>query len=145
MLPLHCFNVVVQFEFEFFEFEFNLNLFEPFAKRKNRKTRFQPKPAQPSFSSSLPAAQFSSPAHSFFLAQSVAPSPLSLADVRGPPVRASFLAVAEQDSAPSPLPRAPPGLSWPARQGNPSRPYLSAATSLGTLSSRSRRPFTRKP
>ena len=57
MLPLHCFNVVVQFEFEFFKFEFNLNLFEPFAKRKNRKTRFQPKPAQPSFSSSLPAAQ----------------------------------------------------------------------------------------
>ena len=49
MLPLHCFNVVVQFEFEFFEFEFNLNLFEPFAKRKNRKTRFQPKPpARPS-------------------------------------------------------------------------------------------------
>ena len=66
-----------------------------------------------------PPAQFSSPARSFFLAQSVAPSPLSLADVRGPPVRASFLAVAEQDSAPSPLPRAPPGLSWPARQGIP--------------------------
>ena len=140
MLPLNCFNVVVQFEFEFFEFEFNLNLFEPFAKKKeNRKTHFQPKPAQPSFSSSLPAAQFSSPARSFFLAQSVAPSPLSLADVRGPPVRASFPAVAEQDSAPSPLPRAPPGLSWLARQGNPSRPYLSAATSLGTLSIGSRR------
>jgi len=34
MLPLHCFNVVVQFEFEFFEFEFNLNLFEPFAKKE---------------------------------------------------------------------------------------------------------------
>jgi len=33
MLPLNCFNVVVQFEFEFFEFEFNLNLFEPFAKK----------------------------------------------------------------------------------------------------------------
>ena len=36
MLPLHCFNVVVQFEFEFFEFEFNLNLLEPFAKRFNK-------------------------------------------------------------------------------------------------------------
>ena len=34
MLPLHCFNVVVQFEFEFFKFEFKLNLFESLAKKK---------------------------------------------------------------------------------------------------------------
>ena len=34
MLPLHCFNVVVQFEFEFFKFGFELNLFEVFCKKK---------------------------------------------------------------------------------------------------------------
>jgi len=37
MLPLHCFNVVVQFEFEFFKFEFKLNLFESLAKERKKK------------------------------------------------------------------------------------------------------------
>ena len=89
-----------------------MNVFESLYFKKKRKaktalfplTRFQPSPnpfslilflsrgpnslllfffRPETFSS---PAQFSSPAHSFFLAQSVAPSPLSLADVRGPPV-----------------------------------------------------------
>jgi len=46
MLPLHCFNVVVQFEFEFFKFEFKLNLFESLAKERKKKL-FRPKTPQP--------------------------------------------------------------------------------------------------
>ena len=64
MLPLHCFNVVVQFEFEFFKFEFKLNLFESLAKER-KKRLFRPKtpqPAQPfSFPFFFPAAQPPSP------------------------------------------------------------------------------------
>ena len=39
MLPLHCFNVVVQFEFEFFKFEFKLNLFESLAKERKKEKK----------------------------------------------------------------------------------------------------------
>ena len=42
MLPLHCFNVVVQFEFEFFEFGFKLNLFEVFCKKKKNLSLLSP-------------------------------------------------------------------------------------------------------
>ena len=68
MLPLHCFNVVVQFEFEFFKFEFKLNLFESLAK----KSLFQPKtPSRPSIFPSL----FPPPAQSRARAGPSAPSP----------------------------------------------------------------------
>ena len=42
MLPLHCFNVVVQFEFEFFKFGFKLNLFEVFCKKKKNLSLLSP-------------------------------------------------------------------------------------------------------
>ena len=57
MLPLHCFNVVVQFEFEFFEFGFKLNLFEVFCKKKKKTFLF----SLPLF---LLSAQTASPAQS---------------------------------------------------------------------------------
>ena len=64
MLPLNCFNVVVQFEFKFFEFEFKLNLFEGFCKRKEKENR-KPLP------SAQPAAQ---PVYFLFLFLSTGPT-----------------------------------------------------------------------
>ena len=84
MLPLHCFNVVVQFEFEFFEFGFKLNLFEVFCQKKkpfsslSLSFSFQPKPpARPSplLFSFRTRPNLPSPAQSRARAGPSAPSP----------------------------------------------------------------------
>ena len=69
MLPLHCFNVVVQFEFEFFKFEFKMNLFESLAKERKKKASFGPKRlSRPSpFPFFFPAGPISPPAGPAFL------------------------------------------------------------------------------
>ena len=70
MLPLHCFNAVVQFEFEFFELGFKLNLFEVFCKKKKKTFIF----SLPLF---LLSAQTASPAQSALFSLS-ARAPTSL-------------------------------------------------------------------
>ena len=121
-------------------------MFEPFAKRKNRKTRFQPKPAQLSFSSSFPRPK-SPTAGPVPLPRprSVPPLPPILCLPHGarpsglllPPVRAGL-----QLKESGPNKRRRPA-AWPARQGASSPPYISAADPSvppGTLPSRRRCP-----
>jgi len=147
MLPLHCFNVVVQFEFEFFKFEFKLNLFESLAKER-KKSLFRPKtpqPAQPFFFSPFLPAQ-PNPAGPI---PSPRPSSRPLSSL--PPTGGPHL------SGPSPSSRARLGLEpesghatprrpspWRTRQGLPRPLFKRRPTPLGPLRAASRRQRRRR-
>ena len=140
MLPLHCFNVVVQFEFEFFKFQFKLNLFESLAKerKKEKKSLFRPKtpqPAQPfSFPFFFPAAQPPSPGPVSRARRPIRAFPSCVADRRVPLVGSfSFPCAGRTPPSPSAA-RALP--AWPARQGASASAYKRRRPHPGTLPNR---------
>ena len=144
MLPLHCFNVVVQFEFEFFEFGFELNLFEVFCKKKKKtfsslslSFSFQPKaPARPSPLLFLfpHAAQPPSPGPVSRARRPIRAFPSCVADRRVPLVGSfSFPCAGRTPPSPSAA-RALP--AWPARQGASASAYKRRRPHPGTLPNR---------
>ena len=127
MLPLHCFNVVFQFEFEFFKFEFKLNLFESLAKER-KKSLFRPKtpqPAQPFFFSPFlpaqpnPAGPIPSPRPSSRPLSSLPPTGRPHLSGPSPSSRARLGLEPESGHA---TPRRPS--PWRARQGGPTSPQF---------------------
>ena len=116
MLPLHCFNVVVQFEFEFFKFEFKLNLFESLA--KERKKEKKPLSAQNAsagpalfLSLFLSRGPTSLPRPSLARAPAHPRLPLLCRRQAGPARRILLLPVRGPDSAESERRTRPPGVA----------------------------------
>ena len=134
MLPLHCFNVVVQFELEFFKFEFKLNLFESLAKER-KKSLFRPKtpqPAQPFFFSPFlpaqpnPAGPIPSPRPSSRPLSSLLPTGRPHLSGPSPSSRARLGLEPESGHA---TPRRPS--PWRTRQGLPRPLFKHRPTPLG--------------
>ena len=131
------------------EFKFELNCLNLLLKKRRRNLSLTLSPFSPTHS------HFPFPSPFLFLspraqgqrrgpfphARPTPSSPSSLCRRQaGPACRGHLPRVSDADSrSPAAARPAPLFPSWPARQGNPSRPYLSAATSLGTLSIGSRR------
>ena len=138
MLPLHCFNVVFQFEFEFFKFEFKLNLFESLAKERKKEKK---KPLSAQNASAGPAlflslflsrGPTSLPRPSLARAPAHPRLPLLCRRQAGPARRARPLPRDERTLAESGrgTPRAAP--SFLARTPRPGpRPYISTAPPPG--------------
>jgi len=136
MLPLHCFNVVFQFEFEFFKFEFKLNLFESLAKER-KKSFFRPKTpqsAQPFFLSPFlpaqpnPAGPIPSPRPSSRPLSSLPPTGRPHLSGPSPSSRARLGLEPESGHA---TPRRPS--PWRTRQGLPRPLFKRRPTPLGPL------------
>ena len=138
MLPLHCFNVVVQFEFEFFEFGFKLNLFEVFCKKKKNLSLLSP-----SLSPFSPNRQ-PGPVRSFFSLSARGPTSLPRPSLARAPAHPRLPLLCRRQAGPARRARPLPRDEWTLAESGHRAPRV-APSFLARTPRLGPRPYLRRP